>query len=147
MCFCSCQKLNCSYILKCRNVSYILGMQEYFLHFSNVFLQVRLCQRKLESVLSSLLHQLAVLKARSPFVLKHTTSMYICMYVWMVRMPVKRVRVFFSLLKRGFSGLTPVSSDTTTLTKFYFKLGLKIVRELLRKCLFFKTQTVAAPGY
>ncbi len=29
MCFCSCQKLNCSYILKkCRNVSYILEMQE-----------------------------------------------------------------------------------------------------------------------
>ncbi len=22
-------------------------------------------------------------QARSPFVLKHTTSMYICMYVWM----------------------------------------------------------------
>ncbi len=41
MCFCSCQKLNCSYILKkCRNVSYILEMQEYFLHFSNVFLQL-----------------------------------------------------------------------------------------------------------
>ncbi len=41
VCFCSCQKRNCSYILKkCRNVSYILEMQEYFLHFSNVFLQL-----------------------------------------------------------------------------------------------------------
>ncbi len=29
MCFCSCQKLNCSYICKkCRNVSYIFEMQE-----------------------------------------------------------------------------------------------------------------------
>ncbi len=38
-------------------------------------------------------------QARSLFVLKHTTSsMYICMYVWMVRMPFKRVcgcRFFF----------------------------------------------------
>ncbi len=37
MCFCSCQKLNCSYILKCRNVSYILEMQEYFQHFQMCF--------------------------------------------------------------------------------------------------------------
>ncbi len=29
-------------------------------------------------------------QARSPFVLKHTTSIYICMYVWMVRMLFKR---------------------------------------------------------
>ncbi len=33
-------------------------------------------------------------QARSPFVLKHTTSMYmyICLYVWIVRMPYKRAR-------------------------------------------------------
>ncbi len=35
-------------------------------------------------------------QARSPFVLKHTTSMlyimYVCMYVWMVRMLFKRAR-------------------------------------------------------
>ncbi len=31
-------------------------------------------------------------QARSPFVLKHTTSIYICMYVWMVRMLLKRAR-------------------------------------------------------
>ncbi len=31
-------------------------------------------------------------QARSPFVLKHTTSIYICMYVWMVRMLFKCAR-------------------------------------------------------
>ncbi len=97
MCFCSCQKLNCSCILKmqkcflhfrCRNISSIsskflqLSKAELFLHFknaemfptfwkcrnissnfSNVFLQLKLCRWKLESVLSSLLHQLAVLNS------------------------------------------------------------------------------------
>ncbi len=73
---------------------------------------------------------------------------YVCKYVWMVHMPLKHGRGghFFSK-KHGFSGLTPVSWDTTTLTRSYFKLGLKIVREFLRKRLFFKSGTVAATGY
>ena len=29
-------------------------------------------------------------QAHSPFVLKHTTSLYVC--VWLVRMPLKRAR-------------------------------------------------------
>ncbi len=69
------------------------------------------------------------------------------MYVWMVHMALKRARGAFFLLKTPLSGLTPVSSDTTTLTKPYFKHGLKIVRQFLRKRLFFKTQKVTATGY
>ncbi len=42
-------------------------------------------------------------QARSPFVLKHTTSMYICMYVWIVRMPFKHARgERFFFKKHGF---------------------------------------------
>ncbi len=70
------------------------------------------------------------------------------MYVWMVRMVLKRAGGFpFLLRKHCFLGLTPVSSDTTALSKFYFKRKLKIVREFLRKCLFFKSQKVSATGY
>ncbi len=51
-------------------------------------------------------------QARSPFVLKHTTSMYICMYVWIVRMPCKRARGdLFSPKQHDFLGLTPVYSE------------------------------------
>ncbi len=46
-----------------------------------------------------------------------------------------------------FLGLTPVYSETTALSKSYFKLKLQIVREFLRKRLFFKSQKVAATGY
>ena len=43
------------------------------------------------------------------------------MYGWMVRMPLKCMRgwTFFSK-QHGFSGLTPVPSDTTALTTSYF---------------------------
>ncbi len=57
-------------------------------------------------------------QARSPFVLKHTTSMYI----WMVRMPFKRARGTFFSKKHGFLGLTPVYSETTALSKPYLIL-------------------------
>ncbi len=43
--------------------------------------------------------------------------------------------------------MTPVYSDTNALSKSYFKPTLQIVREFLRKCLFFKTQKVAVTGY
>ncbi len=56
-------------------------------------------------------------------------------------MPLKRARI------HSFLDLTPVSSDTTALSKSYFKLRLKIVRVFLRKRLFFKSQEVAATGY
>ncbi len=48
-------------------------------------------------------------------------------YVWMVRMPFKRSRSALSP-PPGFLGLTPLSSDTTALSKSYLKLGLQIVR-------------------
>ncbi len=87
-------------------------------------------------------------KARSPFVLKHTTSMYVCMYVWMVRMLFKRARrELFSPKKHGFFGLTPVYSETTALSKPYSILKLQSVRKFLRKCLLFKKQKVDSTGY
>ncbi len=71
-------------------------------------------------------------QARSPFVLKHTTSMYVC---GMVRMPFKLVRVeIFSPKNKAFLGLTPVYSETTALSKPYFILKLQSVRKFLRKC-------------
>ncbi len=42
---------------------------------------------------------------------------YICMYVWMVRMLFKRARETFSK-KDVFLGLTPVYSETTSLTLY-----------------------------
>ncbi len=48
-------------------------------------------------------------------------------------------RTFFSK-KHVFLGLTPVYSETTALSKSYFKLKLQIVREIPRKRLFFKSQ-------
>ncbi len=86
-------------------------------------------------------------QARSPFVLKHTTSMYI-MCVWMVHMPFKRARgELFSSTKHGFFGLTPVYSETTALSKPYFILKLRSVRTFLRKSLLFKKQKVDSTGY
>ncbi len=63
-------------------------------------------------------------------------------------MPLKREHrcFFFLLTTRVILGVTPVSSDTTALTKSYFKLTLKIVRGFLQKCLFFKSQIVTATG-
>ncbi len=102
-------------------------------------------------------------QARSPFVLKHTTSwrasevsetvlgvnnaksgiccMYICMYVWMVRMPFKRVH------GQLFSPLTPVYSETAALSKPYFILKLQGVRKFRRKRLLFKKQKVDSTRY
>ncbi len=45
---------------------------------------------------------------------------YICMYVWMVRMPFKRARGKLFSKKHGFLGLTPVYSETTALSKPYY---------------------------
>ncbi len=73
--------------------------------------------------------------------------MYICMYVWIVRMPCKRARGdFFSQKKHGFLGLTPVYSETTALSKPYFILKRRSVRKFLQKCLLFKKQ-VDSTGY
>ncbi len=82
-------------------------------------------------------------QARSIFVLKHTTSIY----VWMVRTPLKRARGFpFFFKKHDFLGLTPVYYETTALSsKPYFILKLRSVRKFLRKCLLFKTQKVVRP--
>ncbi len=70
------------------------------------------------------------------------------MCVWMVRMPLKSSRggTFFSK-KHGFLGLTPVYSETTALSKPYFKLKLQSVRKFQQKRLFFKTQKVTETGY
>ncbi len=67
------------------------------------------------------------------------------MCVKMVRMPLKCAlgELFFLV----FLGLTPVYSETTALSKSYFKLKLQIVREFLQKRLFFKLQKVAATGH
>ncbi len=67
--------------------------------------------------------------------------MYVCMYVWIVRMPFKRARgERFFLKKHGFLGLTPVYSET--LSKSYFILKLQSVRKFMRKRLLFKKQKV-----
>ncbi len=66
----------------------------------------------------------------------------------MVRMPLKCVRgELFFCKKHVFLCLTPVYSVTTALSKSYFKLKLQIVREFMRKRLFFKSQKVAGTGY
>ncbi len=69
------------------------------------------------------------------------------MYVWMVRMPLKHARGELFSKKHSFLGLTPVYSETTALSKPYFKLMLRSVRNFLQKRLFFKTQKVATTGY
>ncbi len=70
------------------------------------------------------------------------------MYVWMVRMLVKRARrELFSPKKHGFLGLTPVYSETTALSKPYFILKLQSVRKFLQKRLLFKKQKVDSTGY
>ncbi len=53
----------------------------------------------------------------------------------------------FSSKKHGFLGLTPVYSETTSLSKPYFILKLQIVRKFLRKRLLFKKQKVDSTGY
>ncbi len=51
---------------------------------------------------------------------------HIYMHGWMVLMPLNaNGRIF--LLKHGFSGATPVSSDTTALTNLIFKLNSKLL--------------------
>ncbi len=54
-------------------------------------------------------------------------------------------RFFFK--KHGFLGLTPVYSETTALSKPYFKLKLQSVRKFLRKRLLFKKQKVDSIDY
>ncbi len=79
--------------------------------------------------------------------MRNWVYMYIYVCVWMVRMPFKRACGFpFFFKKHGFLGLTPVYSETTALSKPYFKLKLRSVRKFLQKRLFFKTQKVAETG-
>ncbi len=67
--------------------------------------------------------------------------LYICMYVWMVRMPFKRARgELFSPKNTAFLGLTLVYSETTALSKPYFILNLRSVRKFLRKRFFSRTK-------
>ncbi len=74
--------------------------------------------------------------------------LYICMYVWMVRMPFKRARgQLFSPKEHVFLGFTPVYSETTALSKSYFILKRRSVRKFLRKRLLFKKQKVGATCY
>ncbi len=62
----------------------------------------------------------------------YVICIYVCMYVWIVRMPFKRTRgELFSSKKHGFLGLTPVYSETTALSKPYFLLKLQSVRKFL----------------
>ncbi len=73
---------------------------------------------------------------------------YVCMYVWIVRMPFKRARgERFFFKKHSFLGLTPVYYETTALSKSYFILKLQSVRKFLRKRLLFKKQKVDSIGY
>ncbi len=53
----------------------------------------------------------------------------------------------FFLQKTRFFRLDPVYSETTALSKPYFKLKLRSVRKFQQKRLFFKTQKVAETGY
>ncbi len=53
---------------------------------------------------------------------------------------------FFSK-KQGFLVLTPVYSETTALSKPYFKLKLRSVRKFLRKRLLFKKQKIDSTSY
>ncbi len=70
------------------------------------------------------------------------------MYVWMVRMPLKRARgELFSLKKHGFLGLAPVYSETTALSKPFFLLKLQSVSKFRRKRLLFKKQKVDSTSY
>ncbi len=62
-------------------------------------------------------------------------------------MPLKSVWLTFFTPKHCFSVLIPVSLDTAALTKSYFKFELKIVREFLRKRLFFNSQAFVATSY
>ena len=57
-------------------------------------------------------------QARSPFVLKHTTSMYICVDGWYIY-PLNALGELFSPKKHSFLGLTPVYSEITALSKPY----------------------------
>ncbi len=78
----------------------------------------------------------------------YVICIYVCMYVWIVRMPFKRARwERFFFKKHGFLGLTPVYSETTALSKPYFILKLQSVRKFLRKRLLFKEQKVDSIGY
>ncbi len=76
--------------------------------------------------------------------------MYICIYVCMYGLyvcPLNARGELFSSKKHGFLGLTPVYSETTSLSKPYFILKLQIVRKFLRKRLLFKKQIVDSTGY
>ncbi len=73
---------------------------------------------------------------------------FICVYVWIVRLPFKRARgECFFFKKHGFLGLTTVYSEITALSKPYFILKLQSVRKFLRKRLLFKKQKVDSIGY
>ncbi len=71
--------------------------------------------------------------------------MYVCMYVLYV-CPLNAPAGKFFSQKIGFLGLTPVYSETTSLSKLYFILKLQSVRKFLLKCLLFKKQKVDLTG-
>ena len=71
----------------------------------------------------------------------------ICMYGWYVCPLNERAGNFFCPKNTAFLGLTPIYSETTTLSKPYFILKLRSVRKFLRKCLLFKKQKVDSTSY
>ncbi len=89
------------------------------------------------------------LKACSPFVLKHTTSMYIHTYLWMERMPLKRAHWELFSPKTWLFRLDPSLYWNYSIkpASLYFKLELRSLSKFLRKLLFVKTQKVAATSY
>ncbi len=70
-------------------------------------------------------------------------NMYICMYGWYV-CPLNACAQNFFLQKTRLFRLDPVYTETTALSKPYFKLKLRSLSKFLRKLLFFKTQKVAS---
>ncbi len=66
------------------------------------------------------------------------------MYGWYV-CPLNARGELFSPKNTAFLGLTPVYSETTALSKPYFKLMLQSVRKFWQKRLFFMTQKLLRP--
>ncbi len=80
-------------------------------------------------------------QARSPFVLKHTTSIYVCMDGTYAPTHTLLVQVFLTRLFR----LDPTFFWYYSINQVL--LSLQIVLKFLRKRLFFMSPKVAATGY
>ncbi len=76
-------------------------------------------------------------QARSPFVLKHTTSLFVYMFGRTYVIKRARGELFFSK-KLGFLGLTPVYSENTALSKPYFILKAPKCEKISAKTLAFQ---------